>query len=451
MKRLALFIVLACCAPLLADVVVLKDGTRLFGDVKKGPDGYLVTQAGGKVRALNPDDVKSISPAGATTVPDASAAAAKLASLRRSVEFLDDPNKIIERYQRFIEQAAGSSVEADARKDLAMWQDRKQKGLVKFGNKWVTLQDRTALQEKSLAQADAVRKLLRAGKLAEAQSALDQALDQDPQNVTALYLRGLLQFRQDQVVASRKSFETVNALLPNHPPTLNNLAVILARQNQMAAALNMYDLAMIVSPRNRFILDNVAELLYAIPDEQRSTPVAQKVLRKFNEQDTVLAKDLATQGLHRWGATWVTSAQLESLHAAEQASKEKLDAMSADFDAVKVRISNIEREIKEDNDSMRRIEATSYVRDVNGNLGQAVLPSTYRDLQDEVSRLQRERTEQYVKLENLRQQAKAVDQDLPVPKFSGTQRLMDENSAPVIVPGASTARPTTAPTTAPAR
>jgi chromosome segregation ATPase len=175
------------------------------------------------------------------------------------------------------------------------------------------------------------------------------------------------------------------------------------------------------------------------------------VLRKFNEQDTVLAKDLATQGLHRWGATWVTSAQLESLHAAEQASKEKLDAMSADFDAVKVRISNIEREIKEDNDSMRRIEATSYVRDVNGNLGQAVLPSTYRDLQDEVSRLQRERTEQYVKLENLRQQAKAVDQDLPVPKFSGTQRLMDENSAPVIVPGASTARPTTAPTTAPAR
>jgi tetratricopeptide (TPR) repeat protein len=427
-------LVLIAPATALADVVHLKDGSRLDGDVKKGTAGYVVTLPGGKVELVPLDKVKSIELGAAPGSADA--AKEKLASLRRSVEYLDDPKKITERYQRFIEQNANTPVEVEARKDLAMWQERQARELVKFAGKWVTVEERAALQEKAFRQADAARKLLRAGKLAEADSTITQALAEDPQNAAAMYLRGLLQFRQELVVQARKSFETVNTIFPNHAPTLNNLGVVAVRQNQFVTAVNYYDQAMQASPKTREVLNNVAELLYNMPDEQRDTPVAQKVLRRFNEQDAALAGELEKQGLHRWGSTWVTTEQLDSLKDAERQAKDKLDALSAEFDAVKVRISNIDRDIAENDRSMRRMQNTSYVRDINGTIYQAPLPGTYYRMQDDNRKLSRERDEQFARLNKLREDAKAVNRDLPVPKYSGIQKMMDENFAPVQVPTA---------------
>src|SRR5689334_1942947 len=85
-----------------ADVVHLKDGSRLDSDVKKGPSGYTVTMADGSVKSISSEQVKSIELA--ATPGSADADKEKLNSLRRSVEYLDDPTKIIQRYQRFIEQ-----------------------------------------------------------------------------------------------------------------------------------------------------------------------------------------------------------------------------------------------------------------------------------------------------------------------------------------------------------
>ena len=423
-----------------ADVVHLKDGSRLDGDVKKGPAGYTVKMADGTVKTVSSDQVKSIELAAAPGSADA--AKEKLNSLRRSVEYLDDPAKIIQRYQRFIEQNANQPIELEARKDLAVWQERQTKGLVKFANKWVAPAERVQLQEKAFAQADAARKLIKAGKLAEADSTLQQALAEDPNNAAAIYLRGLLQFRQDQVINARTSFEQVNKLVSNHAPTLNNLAVIAVRQNQIIQALNYYDQAMAATPGTRDVLNNVAELLYNMPDQQRDTPAAQKVLRRFDEQDSALAKELEKQDLHRWGSTWVTSEQLDKLKDAERAAKDKLDQLSSEFDAVKVRISNIDRDIAENERSMRRMEATSFVRDVNGQMWQTELPSSYYGMQNDNKKLARERDEQFARLNQLRDQAKAVNRNLPIPKYSGIQRLMEENFAPIQIPaGAPTSQP----------
>jgi len=452
MKRCFVIVALAglAAAPLVwGDVVVLKDGSRIEGDVKKNPAGYVVTLPGGQLKFLGPDEVKALE-AGPTSGPNSETAAqAKLASLRRSVEVLDNPVKIIERYQKFIEQNAGSSIESDARQDLATWQERQKQGLIKYNNRWVTSVEKAAMQEKGLRDADAIRKLLKQARLAEAETAVNQAIAEDPQNATALYLRGLLQFRKDQIVQARKSFEQVNTLVPKHAPTLNNLAAILARQNQNATALNLYDQAMTASPKNKEILNNVAELLYNMPDEQRQSQIAQKVLKKFDQQDTVLARELLPQGLHRWGATWVTSEQLEQLKQAEQDAKEKLDAMSGEFDAVKVRINNIDREIDDNNKAMARIAAMNYVRLPGGSVQQSVLPPSYYDCQESNRWLGIERADQMAKLASLQEQAKAVNRNLPVPKYTGMQKLMDENSAPIVAPAAPPA-PATQPTTAPA-
>jgi Flp pilus assembly protein TadD len=449
MRRFAaLILVFGLALTASADVVHLKDGSRLDGDVKKGAAGYTVKMADGTVKTVSSEQVKSIE-LGATP-GSAEAGKQKLDSLRRSVEYLDDPVKIIQRYQRFIEQSANTPIELEARKDLTIWQDRQTRGLVKFANKWVTPAEREQLQEKAFQQADAARKLIKAGKLAEADSTIQQALAEDPNNAAAIFLRGLLQFRQDQVINARQSFEQVNKLVPNHAPTLNNLAVIAVRQNQIIQAINYYDQAMTAAPGTRDVLNNVAELLYNMPDQQRDTPAAQKVLRKFDEQDIALSKELEKQNLHRWGSTWVTSEQLDQLREAERAAKDKLDQLSSEFDAVKVRITNIDRDIAENERSMRRMEATSYVRDVNGNMWQTELPSSYGAMQNDNRKLAHERDEQFARLNQLREQAKAVNRNLPVPKYTGIQRLMEENFAPIQMPAGATTQPANAAATKPA-
>jgi tetratricopeptide (TPR) repeat protein len=446
MKRFTLLFILTVAAGVTgvasADVVLLKDGTTLSGDVKKGPGGYVVTQADGTIKMLALDDVRSIELASAPPLTTKSAKE-KLASFRRSVEYLDDVNKIIERYQRFIEQNAGTVMEPDARQDLAMWQQRRDQGLVKFGSRWVKPDERAKLQESALQQADAARRALKAGKFAEAESLINQAIAEDAQNAAAHYLRGLLHYRQDHLMPARRSFETVVALVPNHAPTLNNLAVILSKQNQHATSLNTYDQAMIIAPKNRDVLNNVAEAVYSMPDNVRGTPVAQRVLRRFTEQDEDLAGELEKQGLHRWGATWVTTEQLGQLKQAEREAKDKLDQLSSEFDAVKVRISNIERDIEDNERAMRRLETSAYVRDINGQIWQSALPPLYGELQEDNRKLQTERQQQFIRLDKLREQARAVNRNLPVPKYSGIQRMMDETHAPVIGPAVA---PTTAPT-----
>jgi Flp pilus assembly protein TadD len=446
MKRLLTLIVVTFTSLAQADVLVLKDGTRVEGDVKRGERGYVVTTAPGKFKVVPLEMVKSIElQNGTSTAPDVMKE--KLASLRRSVEHDEDIHNIIARYRRFVQTSGDTTVAEEAKQDLAVWEQRRDAGLVKYGPRWVTEKERAELAEKALQVAGNARRMLKDGRLAEAETVINQALAENPKDPTALYLRGVLQFKQDQIIPARKTFEQVNTLTPNHAPTLNNLAVIAARQNQATAALNYYDHAMNAPPRNQAVLDNVAEMLYAVPDEQRGGQLVQKLARKFTEQDIELQRELEKQGMHRWGATWVTSEQLKDLKIAERAVQDKLDQLSADFDATKVRINNIDRDIEENDRAMRRLEANSYVRDFNGNIYQAVLPSTYYQLQDDNAKLHREREEQYGRLERLRREARRVNEDLPVPKYTGIMRLIDAEGAPTVIPQSHAPAPTTQATT----
>lgn len=431
----------------LADVIVLKDGTRIAGDIKKGEKGYIINKPGGQFDLIPFDVVKSLELS--NSVAPADVARENLASLRRSVEHDDNIFRIVGRYQQFINRSTDSAVIELAKQDMAVWQQRKDAGLTKYGSQWVDDEQLAKLKVKTMQTADAARRQYKAGHFAEAESSVNQALSEDPKLPTALYIKGLLLYRVDQLPQARKTFELVNNLAPNHTPTLNNLAVVMSRQNQTAAALGMFDTAMLQGPKNRQLLDNIAELLNALPDEQRGTQIAQRVARHFTEQDVDLQKELSPQGLRRWGATWVTAEQLETLKVAERAVKDKLDQLSTEFDATKLRINNIDRDIDDNERSMRRMETSAYARDYFGNIYQSSLPATYYQLMDDNQKLQRQRDEQFAQLERLRSQARNVNADLPVPKYTGIQKLFDADSAPTVAPKGAVTAPAEAPTTQP--
>src|SRR4051812_30078395 len=102
MRFLPLLILLAMASGAIADVIVLKDGTRYEGIVKRDGKEWHITTADGKVVTVSIDSVKSIELTGSNGVPSTSGApgattksspdqaSSNLASLRRSVENVAD-------------------------------------------------------------------------------------------------------------------------------------------------------------------------------------------------------------------------------------------------------------------------------------------------------------------------------------------------------------------------
>jgi tetratricopeptide (TPR) repeat protein len=418
------------------DILYLTDGTRLEGEVKKSADGWTVTDAGGKKTTVGADKVESIEATGSAATPDA--AMDRLWSLRRSVSGLSDIHEIIRRYNRFIEQYKDTTVADEAIKDLADWQDKLDKGLVKMGDKWVAPEERDEIAAKSLAGAREARALMLSGHMQGAEDVLEQCLKDDPHNASALYLRGLILFDIGKTVESRKAFEAVIAAAPDHAPSEANLAVIMFRQSQFGGAMLNYGQAMTNLPLNKDILDDVAEALNALPAEEKQSNVALRAGRLFAEQDTALQKTMGENGWYRWGATWVNQKQLDDLHAAEDKIKGQLDELQKTYDGVNDDITRLNGEIEDNERVMRRMEAESVYRDASGTLIGGVMPDSYYGLQQDNEGMSRQRDADNAKLQQLRDQATRIQQTLPVPKYTGVQEMLGPEYAPepVNVPAA---------------
>src|SRR5690349_13789563 len=82
-------------ARLAADVVKLKDGTRLEGEIKRTDEGWIVTTGEGKKTLIAFDKVAGIEAKPKTT---GDTVESRLTSLRRASEGSNDLKQIIDRY-----------------------------------------------------------------------------------------------------------------------------------------------------------------------------------------------------------------------------------------------------------------------------------------------------------------------------------------------------------------
>jgi tetratricopeptide (TPR) repeat protein len=358
---------------------------------------------------------------------------------------------VLERYHRFIDQNKGTPSIDDAKNDMAVWQDRLDRGLIKVGTQWVTPAQKQDMASQSTSIVLQAVDLLKQGRTNEALPVIQQALDADPQNTAALYLRGLTLFGQEQIVAARKAFESVITTLEDHAPSFNNLGVILWKQNQQMGALKFYEQAMIASPVNKVVLDNVAEALAALPDDQRRNPLAVRVYKTFSDQDAQLQAIMAQSSWHRWGATWVDQPTLDKLKAAEQAVNDKIEKIKADIAAANAKIADIDSNIDANNRAMTQMQAEMLTRDSKGNAIQLPLPSSYYTMQSDNQQMTADRAAEEAKIQSLVQDAKTVKQSLPIPQFTGLQRIIGVEGTPLppTPAAASTTLPSTGPSTLP--
>ena len=412
------------------DVVHLKDGTQIDGQVKKVADGWVVTTADGKNRIVAEEKVSSIE-VKPRTGPDV--ASSRLASLRHATENATDLKSVIDRYKAFITQFDHTPAADAARAELVAWEERLDKGMVKVGDKWVTPEEKAGLQEKAAGSAKDILEMMQQGKLREAAPVLEQALAVNPQRGPVVPQGGhALPAGPDpgrpqgvRVGPERDARPRPDAEQPGRHP--------LAAERP-AGALAFYDRALLASPADRFVLDNMAEALNALGEEHRKATATQKAVRHFNEQDRALAAKLEKEGLHRWGATWVSTEELAKLQKAEKEIADKLAEMSKEFDAVTIRLAKIDADIDSDERLARRMEADSVGFDSQGRQVRYPLPASYNDLGREVAGLRAERAQRLAQQEQMRRNAKLVQQRLPTPRYSGLQRIIDVEGTPLVGP-----------------
>jgi tetratricopeptide (TPR) repeat protein len=445
MRILAAVAVLLCVeAWACAEIVSLTDGTQIEGKIQKTADGWNVTKADGTVVSVSADKVASIG-LGNPTAP-VSVAQDRLDSLRRVADHSTDVADIISRYQKFIAQSGDLAVTAEAENDLALWQARQDKGMVKLGDQWITKDELERRRSNAEVEALPARDMIAGYRYKDAAKLLEQAIRDDPQSAPALYLQGVLLYKQDQVAQARKSFEAVNVLIPDHAPTLNNLAVIAWRQNSFVVAMSYYDKAMMSAPSVKEILDNVAEAINVIPKQNQAAPVVLQGLKLFAEQDAVLQKLAATQGMFRWGATWVNEKKLQELKAAEARVKQQMDALQQQLDAIQQKINQIDNEIAQNQTAMDRLAAQSVFVTRDGATVQMPLPDQYYALKRDNDALAAQKPPLLQQQNDLRNKARDVQAQIPVPKFTGVQQIIGPEGMPIHDPNGGEA--TTAPSPA---
>ena len=196
------------------------------------------------------------------------------------------------------------------------------------------------------------------------------------------------------------------AVAPDSGAGLNNLAVILWRQNQPMGALQDYDRGIQAWPVRKAILDNVAEALAAVPADQQKNPITQKLQRRFAEQDAQLQMLMAQNGQYRWGATWVDQETLEKLKAAEKSMNDTLARINTDGTAAQTRITEIDRLTSTNNATMTQLQSSAFSRDAEGHVVQLPLPPAFYTLQNENERMASERATLQTKIQTLTAEAK---------------------------------------------
>jgi hypothetical protein len=423
MKSLAFLLACLLATLALADVVHLKDGTTVEGTIKFTRGAYIVTDASGKTTTVPADAVTSFE---IKKMPGPQSAQENLESLRRSVANLDDLKQIVSRYKSFVTQNASTPAGADAQKDLAVWQDRLDKGMVKAGRDWVTPDQLATMQAGAREAAGKAIPLVAGGKLKEASALIEPALTIAPASGELLYLKGLILYRQSQWIPARNAFQAAVSAMPENAATHNNIAVILWKTRSQMPAMLEFDKAMVALPSNQTILDNVAEALHALPKEFQKSGLTKRVVEHFNMQDAALQREMAQHGLYRWGSQWLSQQEYALIQQQQKAVQDKIDEYQKQFDDNQQKLLQIAQTIDSDQQLMHQMEAQSLQIDpVSGKIINFPLPQRYYDLQHDQDLLKVEMNTRQRQQTELQRLAAEQRTKLPEQHYAGMMKAFD--------------------------
>lgn len=434
--------------PAPADTLTRKDGTVLTGTVRRARGGYEVVGEDGSKKFVPSEEVVGLS-VGEGSDEQPGRLDVRLQSLRNSVANLSELDRIIEKYEGFIEQNEDSAAAEEARRELETWRARRESGYVKFAGEWIPAEERDERLREAFLRVSDIRLQIKRGDLRAAEGALLEVLTEQPTNVSALYLLGVLELGRDELGRAKSHLEGVAEQVGDHAPTMLNLGIINLRQNRTTRGLMYLEEAMLAAPGTREILDNVAEALAALPADEAESRQADRTRQLFLAQDAALRQEMARRGLYRLGSRWVTREEYQQFEAQLAAVEEQLEALDVEFRRLGDEIRMIDQKVESNREFLQRLQAERTYIDKEGRMIQLPLPPVYFEVEREQQALAVEREQAIQRQRQVSAAAEQAKAELPEAEYTGRLTPIGEDGVPVRMPEEPTTNPTTAPTTQP--
>ena len=427
-----------------ADRLVRRDGTVLAGKARQVDGGYEITGDNGLKKFVPSTDIASIKIENTGRLDEATARE-RFESLRRSSENERDVGRAIERYEAILAQTEGTTAAGDARKELATWRDRRDRKMIRVGKNWLTPEEHDALFSEIARRADGIRAALADGNLNEAAAQLRDASTLDPDNMSFLYLTGVMQYRRGQFAEAKRSFDAVADQVPDHAPTLINQAALLVHYKRWPQAAAALDAAMAAAPENAEILDNVTEFIQMLPDGSRKSNVVDRMMKRYGVQEAALEQRMAEGKRFRWGSGWVDEAKLADLRKQLDAHEQTKREMQTEFDQANERLRQIDEDATRTTNTLRQMEREQFYRDAEtGRTIRRQLPQAYWDFTHDLEVLKNRRREEQAKVDELKKKAEQVEKSAPAAPYRGSVEPIGEAGVPVLLPASAT-QPSTRP------
>lgn len=374
-------------------------------------------------------------PAAPTPKVSEESAQSRLASLRRVSDADDDLDRIIRRFEAFIDFNAGTQAASDARADLDRFRELKSKNAVKVGDRWLDEAEQRELFFQNLDAIERLRELIDTSQIPAARQMIEPLLQAQPRNVSFIYLDGVIRLREGQLGMAKRRFSEVLEQVPEHAPSLNNMAATVVAQNRVDLAPPYLERAMRIAPDRPVLIDNAAELLRIIQISRESRRMSHdRLARAFADQDERLQRQRAAEGLYRWGSGWVTKEKLDQIEAERRTFEQKRDEILKSMADKERERLELQRRIDSDYELLRWIENNSIFVDANGRIIRRSYPSSYWDAQRSIreNESRRDSLRDEIRLDEA--ELRRLEEAQPNPPFIGRLQTIGSEGVPVIVP-----------------
>ncbi len=211
-------------------------------------------------------------------------------------------------WKQFLAEHASGRPADLARERLAVWQDRVDRDLVRFGPTWLARGEadrRNARADELLAQAEAQKDLEDAGKL------YDEAAAAQPFRADIPFAKARRLIRAKKYPEACTALEQARTVQPDHVAALNNLGVLAAAQKNWPVAF--LQLGRAAGADNPAALDNLAEAMFLAWEAGSPRQALAAVERKVEQIVAELHRGGKHVGQARWGSAWIEQARYEQI------------------------------------------------------------------------------------------------------------------------------------------
>ena len=231
----------------------------------------------------------------------------------------------------------------DARKAAAM----KQRGLVKFGKRWVTPQQRDAAKQSARRHLYEALLCMQAGTERDALKWAERALEQDAELALAHLFQSYVHFDMDDLRRGLKAAEAALEVDEECAGAHNNIAYVQWQRRRREKAFDGFEKAMELDPvEGRYFRNFVSAHARMQIKTQGAMRILRSTLVAMRRRDRSIAELAKEKGLVQHGRRWVTPNEKVRIEDRNAATRKELETRRKRLKQIQTEVDSLSLHIR---------------------------------------------------------------------------------------------------------